>query len=278
MFSSSRNSDIFTTDPTFKKNVHKTFKKNGHKTSGRPREKRMIGQTEQARMMKASSNRRKTHQACSFYKMNGCRVSNCLVMKGLGAKPLEPLYVANTFTDVLGDPSKHLVEIAEAEFLLLEIGEQGLDHTSPPSGTHHLVLERCYFSSDNASAKARPSSWFGLSQQDNLSNQERKANIVEVVCLAEGGSHTPGCRFLNVGAAISGTVRPWDIVGTRDFNHTGSEVWKKEHGKKISYIKCHDVRVPIAPERISMLLGLSSIEELCSQVGCWMLYLCGFLN
>jgi hypothetical protein len=56
------------------------------------------------------------------------------------------------------------VEIAQAEFLLSEIGEQGLDHTSPPSGTHHLVLERCYFSSDNAAAKARPSSRFGLSQ------------------------------------------------------------------------------------------------------------------
>jgi hypothetical protein len=125
-------------------------------------------------------------------------------MKGLGAQPLEPLYVANTFTDALGDPSKHLVEIVQAEFLLSEIGEQGLDHTSPPSGTHHLVvLERCYFSSGNASAKARPSSRFGLSQQDNLSNPKRKANIVEVICLAEGGSPTPGCRFLNVGAAIS---------------------------------------------------------------------------
>jgi hypothetical protein len=59
MFSSSRNSDIFTTDPTLKKNGHKTFKKNGHKTSGRPREKRMIGETEQERMMKASSSRKK---------------------------------------------------------------------------------------------------------------------------------------------------------------------------------------------------------------------------
>ena len=118
------------------------------------------------------------------------------------------------------------MEIAQAEFFFSKIGEQGLDHTSPPSGTHHLVVERCYFSSDNASAKARPLSRFGLSQQDNLSNQERKANIVEVVCLAEGGSHTPGCRFLNVGAAISATVRRWDIVGTRDFNHPGSEVRK----------------------------------------------------
>jgi hypothetical protein len=70
-------------------------------------------------------------------------------MKSLGAQPLEPLYVANTFTDALGDPSKHLVEIAEAEFLLSEIGEQGLDHTSPPSGTHRLVIERYYSSSDN---------------------------------------------------------------------------------------------------------------------------------
>jgi hypothetical protein len=136
--------------------------------------------------------------------MNGCgRVSNCLVMKGLGAQPLEPLYVANTFTDALGDPSEHLVEIAQAEILLSELGEQGLDHTSPPSGTQRLVLERYYFSSDNASAKARPSSRFGLSQQDNLSNPKRKANIGEVICLAEGGRPIPGCRFLNVGAAIS---------------------------------------------------------------------------
>jgi hypothetical protein len=79
-------------------------------------------------------------------------------MKGLGAQPLEPHYVANTFTDALGDPSKHLVEIAQAELLLSKIKEQGLDHTSPPSVTHHLVLKRCFFSSDNASAKARPSS------------------------------------------------------------------------------------------------------------------------
>jgi hypothetical protein len=68
------------------------------------------------------------------------------------------MHVANTFTDALGDPSKHLVEMAQAEVLLSEIGEQELDHTSPPSGTHHLVLERCYFSSEDASAKARPSS------------------------------------------------------------------------------------------------------------------------
>jgi hypothetical protein len=78
-----------------------------------------------------------------------------------------------------------------------------LDHTSPPSGTHHLVLERCYFSSDNASAKARSSSHFGLSQQDNFFNQERKANSVEVVYLAEAGSPIPGCRVLHVGVAIS---------------------------------------------------------------------------
>jgi hypothetical protein len=122
--------------------------------------------------------------------MNGCKVYNCLVLKGLGAQPLEPLYVANTFTDALGDPSEHLVEIAQAEFLLSEIREQGLHHISPPSGTHHLILERCYFSSDNASAKARPSSRFGLSQQDNFSNHERKTNIVEVICLAEGDSYT----------------------------------------------------------------------------------------
>ena len=70
--------------------------------------------------------------------------------------------------------------------------------------------------------------------------------------------------------AISGTVRQWDIVGTRDFNHTGSEVWKKENGKFISFIKCYDKRVSIATERICMLLGVSSIEKLCSQEGCWM--------
>jgi hypothetical protein len=69
--------------------------------------------------------------------------------------------------------------------------------------THHLVLERCYFSPDNASAKARPSSRFGLSQQDNLSDPERKANIVEVICLVEEGSPITGCHFFNVGGAIS---------------------------------------------------------------------------
>jgi hypothetical protein len=64
MFSSSIK-DIFTADPT--------FKKNGPKTSGRPREKRMIGQSERARMMKASSSRKRDHrQACLFCKMNGC--------------------------------------------------------------------------------------------------------------------------------------------------------------------------------------------------------------
>jgi hypothetical protein len=84
------------------------------------------------------------------------------------------------------------------------IREQGLDHTSLSSGVHHLVLERCYFSSDNnASAKAQPSSHFGLSQQNKFSNQRRKANIMEVVCLAEGGSPRLGCPFLHVGAAVS---------------------------------------------------------------------------
>jgi hypothetical protein len=89
-------------------------------------------------------------------------------MKGFGAQPLEPQYLANPFTDALGDPSGHLVEIAQAEVLLLEIREQGLHHTSPPSGTHHIILERYYFISDNASAKARPSSPFDLSQQENF--------------------------------------------------------------------------------------------------------------
>jgi hypothetical protein len=144
----------------------------------------LIGNTEKARMIKASSNREKTHQACLLCKMNGCRVSNYLVMKGLGAQTLKPLYVANIFTDVLGDPSEHLVEIIQAEFVLSEIREQRSDHTSPPSETHCLVLEGYYFRSDNASAKAIPSSWFGLSPQNNSSNHERKANVVEAICLA----------------------------------------------------------------------------------------------
>jgi hypothetical protein len=55
-------------------------------------------------------------------------------MKGLGTQPLEPHYVANTFTDALGDLSKHLVKIPQAEVLLSKIREQGLDHSSPPSG------------------------------------------------------------------------------------------------------------------------------------------------
>jgi hypothetical protein len=194
MFSSSRN-DSFTTDPM--------FKKNDPKTPGRPREKRMMGRTEQARLMKASSSRKRDRQACSFCKMNGCRVSNCILMKGLGGKPLEPHYVSATFTDTLGDPTEHLVEIAQVEFLSSDVGEDKLDQTYPPPNTHHLVVERCYFSSSNASAKARPSSRFSLSQQDNCSNTERKANIVEVVCLAEGGSPIPGCHFLHVGQAIA---------------------------------------------------------------------------
>ena len=126
-----------------------------------------------------------------------------LSMKGLGGKPLEPEYVSATFTDTLGDPTEHLVEIAQVEFLRSDVGEDGLGETYPPPGTHHLIVERCYFSSSNASAKARPSSRFSLSQQDNFSNTERKANIVEVVCLAEGGSPIPGCHFLHVGQAIA---------------------------------------------------------------------------
>jgi hypothetical protein len=194
MFSSSRN-DVFTTNPT--------FKKTGPKASGQPRKKRMIGQTEQARMMKASSSRKRDKQACSFCKMNGCRVSNCILMKGLGGKPLEPHYVSATFTDTLGDPTEHLVEIAQGEFLRSEVGEKELDEQFPPPNTHHLVVERCYFSSSNASAKARPSSRFSLSQQDACSNSDRKGNVVEVVCLAEGGRPIPGCHYLNVGQAIA---------------------------------------------------------------------------
>jgi hypothetical protein len=39
-------------------------------------------------------------------------------MKELGGKPLEPHYVSATFTDaLLGDPTEHLVEIAQVEFL-----------------------------------------------------------------------------------------------------------------------------------------------------------------
>jgi hypothetical protein len=77
---------------------------------------------------------------------------------------------------------------------------------------HHHHLEhtiwyskdkRCYFSSDNVSAKARPSSRFGLSQQDRFFNPGRKANIVEVICLAERGSPIPGCHFLHMGEAIA---------------------------------------------------------------------------
>ncbi len=124
-------------------------------------------------------------------------------MRGLGGKPLEPHYVSATFTDTLGDPTEHLVEIAQEEFLRSEVQEERLDQTTPPSGTHHLVVKRCYFSSDNASVKSRPSSRFSISQQDNCSNTERKANIVEVLCRAEGGSPIPGCYFLHVGQAIA---------------------------------------------------------------------------
>jgi hypothetical protein len=55
---SSKRQDPFASDAT--------FKKYGPTTTGRPREKRFIGSTEKARMIKASSNRQKTHQACSF--------------------------------------------------------------------------------------------------------------------------------------------------------------------------------------------------------------------
>ncbi len=55
MLSSLRN-DLFTTDPT--------VKKNDTKTPGRPREKRMIGQKERAGMMKANSSRKRERQAC----------------------------------------------------------------------------------------------------------------------------------------------------------------------------------------------------------------------
>ena len=125
-------------------------------------------------------------------------------MRGLGGKPLEPNYISATFTDTLGDPTEHLEEIApQEEFLRSEVGEEGLDQTTPPPGTHHLVIKRCYFSSTNAPAKSRPSSRFSLSQLNNCSNTERKANIVEVVCLEEGGSPIPGCYFLHVGQAIA---------------------------------------------------------------------------
>jgi hypothetical protein len=118
MFSSSRN-DVFTTNPTFKKNCPKA--------SGRPREKIIVGETEQARMMKASSSQKRDRQACSFCKMNGCQVSNCILMKGLGGNPLEPHYISTTFTDALGNPTEHLVEIAQVEFLRSDVGEKELD-------------------------------------------------------------------------------------------------------------------------------------------------------
>jgi hypothetical protein len=125
-------------------------------------------------------------------------------MKGLGGKPLEHNYVIATFTDTLGDPTEeHLVETAQEEFLRSEVGEERLVSIMPPPGTHHLVVERCYFSSNNSFAKSRPSSRFSLSQQDNCSNQERKENVVEVICLAEGGSPISGCYFLHVGQAIA---------------------------------------------------------------------------
>jgi hypothetical protein len=194
MFSSSRN-DVFTTDPT--------LKKNSCKTAGRPTQKRLVGETEKAMMMKASGKKKRDQQSCSFCKINGCRSSDCMVMRGHGGKPLEPNYVSATFTDTLGDPTEHLVEIAQDEFLRSEVGEDGLDETIPPPGTHHLVVERCYFSSGNASAKSRPLSRFSQSQHHNWSVKERKENIVQVVCLGTGGSPIPGVYYLHVGQAIA---------------------------------------------------------------------------
>jgi hypothetical protein len=90
-------------------------------------------------------------------------------------------------------------------FCFLRLGST--DWTIHPHHLKHTTWYSIdvYFPSDNASAKARPSSHFGLSQQDNFSNPERKANIVEVIGLAEGTSPIPGCHFLHVGAAIAWT-------------------------------------------------------------------------
>ena len=85
----SKRQDIFAHDAT--------FKKHGPTTSGRPREKRLIGNTEKVRMIKASSKRQKTHRACLFCKMNGCRVSTCLVTKVL----LEPSPWSPTMLQIL---------------------------------------------------------------------------------------------------------------------------------------------------------------------------------
>jgi hypothetical protein len=38
------------------------------------------------------------------------------------------------------------------------------------------------------------------------------------------------------------------VIVTQGEPCTGSELWKKDNGKSISYIKCDDVGVPIAPE------------------------------
>ncbi len=71
ILSSSRN-DVFRTDPI--------FKKNGCKTTGQPREKRMMCRTEKERIMKASSSHNRDRQSCSFCKMNGCQVFNCIII------------------------------------------------------------------------------------------------------------------------------------------------------------------------------------------------------
>jgi hypothetical protein len=59
---SSKRQDILACDAT--------FKKHGTTTMGRLREKRLSSDTEKARMIKASSNRQKTHQACLLCKTN----------------------------------------------------------------------------------------------------------------------------------------------------------------------------------------------------------------
>jgi hypothetical protein len=126
MFSSKRQ-DFFASDAT--------FKKDGATTQGRPREKRLISNTEKARMMKASSNRGKTHQACSFCKMNGCRVSNCLVV--LEPSPWSPSMLQILLQMHLEIPPSTWWRLHKQSFCSLRLGSK--DWITHPHQLEHTT-------------------------------------------------------------------------------------------------------------------------------------------
>jgi hypothetical protein len=130
-------------------------------------------------------------RTCKFCRSTGHSIgSKCAAIASFRARYLHTKPEKFRFSATLGDSAVHLVE--HAPVALIRDVFQGIcwAETLIPRAAHHIVIKKVYFSAAFSNqSRVRHSAY--ARQATNLAPPSREDNIVEIICLEEGGSMLP---------------------------------------------------------------------------------------